>query len=95
MVKGKCYFCGADIELSDKIFRNDTCPKCRQALHCCLQCKFYAPGAYNQCSEPMAERVIDKEKANLCGYFVFQGKTEKLNEQAQAKKKLEELFKKK
>jgi len=95
MVKGKCYFCGREIELSDKVFRNDACPNCKSPLHSCVQCKFYEPSAYNQCREPIAERVVEKEKANLCAYFVFQGKSEKPNETDRAKKRLEELFKKK
>jgi len=95
MVKGKCYFCGADIELSDKVFRKDQCPGCRRDLHACVQCKFYDPRAYNQCAEPMAERVVDKEKANLCTYFQFAGKKASEVSSEDAKKKWEELFKKK
>lgn len=94
MIKGNCYFCGTQIELSDKVFRKDVCPKCGKDLHSCVQCRFYEPRAYNQCSEPMAERVVEKEKANLCTYFEFTGRRgEKPSEDA--RKKLEDLFKKK
>jgi len=43
----------------------------------------------------MAERVVDKERANLCEYFVIRGsslmRTDKVK---QAKEALENLFKK-
>ncbi len=32
-------------------------------------CRFFDQKAYNQCREPSAERIIDKEKANFCDYF--------------------------
>lgn len=32
-------------------------------------CAFYDPHSYNECKEPVAERIIDKEKANFCDYF--------------------------
>lgn len=95
MVKGNCYFCGAEIELADKIFRKDSCPNCRKDLHSCVQCRFYDPKAYNQCRETSAERVVDKEKANLCTYFEFGGKRDASRDNADVRKRLEELFKKK
>lgn len=95
MVQGKCYFCGAELELADKIFRKDICPNCGKDLHSCVQCRFYDPKAYNQCSEPMAERVVEKEKANLCAYFEFVGRKEKDQGGSEAKEKLEDLFRKK
>jgi hypothetical protein len=35
----------------------------------CRNCAFYAAGAYNDCREPCAERVVDKERANFCEFF--------------------------
>jgi hypothetical protein len=32
-------------------------------------CHFYDVKAYNECKEPMADRITDKEKANFCDYF--------------------------
>jgi hypothetical protein len=95
MVSGKCYFCGSDIEFPDKIFSKDTCPKCKRDLHACVQCKFYDPQAQNQCREPMADFVRDREKRNSCTYFVFAGKTPAADDLTAAKQKLDELFKKK
>ncbi len=34
-----------------------------------MNCRFYDETAYNECSEPSAERVVDKEKSNFCDYF--------------------------
>ncbi len=40
-------------------------------MRVCLNCSFYAPGAANDCREPQAERVVDKERANFCEFFVL------------------------
>jgi len=34
-------------------------------------CKFYDPKVYNECTEPNADRVVDKEKSNFCDYFTL------------------------
>jgi hypothetical protein len=34
-------------------------------------CKFFDSRVYNECTEPNAERVVDKEKANFCDYFTL------------------------
>jgi hypothetical protein len=41
------------------------------SLHCCRMCKFFDPKVYNECHETNAERIVDKEKANFCDYFVL------------------------
>jgi hypothetical protein len=35
----------------------------------CRNCRFYAPGRPNDCLEPVADPVADKQRANFCGYF--------------------------
>ena len=42
---------------------------CHAHLHVCKQCEFFDPQRANQCREPVAEFVQDKERANFCGYF--------------------------
>jgi hypothetical protein len=32
-------------------------------------CVFYDPALGQQCREPVAESVTDKQRANFCGYF--------------------------
>jgi hypothetical protein len=36
-------------------------------------CQFYDTKAYNECREPMADRITEKEKANFCDYFKIGG----------------------
>ena len=91
-----CAFCSKEMEFEGKVSRNDTCPHCGRDLHCCLQCKFYDLGSYNECKEVMAERVVDKDRNNFCDYFVLKGtKVSQFGRKAVAKQALEDLFKKK
>lgn len=92
-----CAFCGKPLAWEGKVYRSDTCPHCGRDLHCCLQCRFYDEGSFNQCKETQAERVVDKEKANFCEYFVLKGGGSNSSHQgkdAEVKKALEDLFKK-
>jgi hypothetical protein len=90
-----CAFCGEEISLNDKVSRNDTCPHCGRDLRCCKQCKFYDLHAYNDCREVSAERVVDKERANFCDYYVPAGSARgKVNTKKEARNALESLFKK-
>ena len=92
----RCAFCKKDLEFEGRVLRSDLCPHCGRDLHCCLQCTFYDQGSYNECKEVMAERVVDKERANMCEYFVLRGAKEGgAGRQAVAKQALEDLFKKK
>jgi predicted RNA-binding Zn-ribbon protein involved in translation (DUF1610 family) len=93
-----CYFCGKEVKVEGKVFRKDTCPNCGRDLHACVQCRFYDPSAHNSCREPLAERVVEKEKANLCGYFEFAGRAGEGRHESdaqKARKALDDLFKKK
>lgn len=63
-----CRACNAPTGL-DRPGRRDACPRCGADLHACAQCRFYAPGLYNDCREPRAERVLDKDRANFCDWF--------------------------
>lgn len=65
----QCYKCSTDIALSAKVGRGDYCQKCYADLRCCRNCAHYDPVAANQCREPQAEPVRDREKANFCEYF--------------------------
>ena len=90
-----CVFCKGKISISDKVKRSDACPHCDMDLKCCKQCKFYDPHSYNECREVSAERVVDKERANFCEYFVPRGSAYTRADGVQATKKaLEALFKK-
>ena len=93
----ECIFCNKVIPLKGKVGRQDICPQCHRDLRCCKQCKFYDQNAYNECKEVAAERIIDKERANFCDYFVVRGSKSKggsHNRTREAKQALEALFKK-
>ncbi len=93
-MKGICYFCGREIEVSQTVGRLEMCPYCRRDLHSCVQCRFYDAAAYNECRETQAERVIDKEKSNFCDYFEFSGRIRESIKKEDVISKLEGLFKK-
>jgi len=95
-----CWKCGGVIELqpAQRVASRESCPRCDADLHCCRNCQFYDPSKNNQCAEPQAEWVRDKEPANYCDYFrpnpilLAQGKKpSSINEDA--KKKFDSLFK--
>jgi len=91
-----CYNCHSEINLSGQPSRSATCPKCASYLHCCSNCRFYDLNAHNQCREPQAEWVKDKEMANFCDFFEAESKVADKDTQRkeEARKKLDELFKK-
>ncbi|MGD2081379.1 MAG: hypothetical protein PVF91_00310 [Chromatiales bacterium] len=67
-VVGKCWSCGRELTPAD-LGRESLCPGCGKATRSCRNCRFYQPGQPDDCVEPMAERVLDKERANFCEYF--------------------------
>ena len=64
-----CWKCPRPIDSSLDIFRASVCPECGADLHCCLNCRFYEPGAHYDCHESVDELVKDKERANFCDCF--------------------------
>ena len=64
-----CYRCGEEVELEGKVTRDDTCPSCHAYRHSCRNCRFHDRSAHNECREPAAEWVSNKEAANFCEYF--------------------------
>ena len=90
-----CYKCNTEIKLGahDKITRSDECPNCYADLRCCKMCSFYDTSAYNDCREPSADRIVEKEKKNFCDYFVFGNKTNKAAEKTDLLSKANSLFK--
>lgn len=97
MKKGYCHHCGIEMEFVDKVFRTDTCTNCGVDVRCCLNCSEYDESASDQCREPQSERVTVKDRRNFCDYFSLRegrpGSTT-VDKAAEAKRKLEALFKK-
>lgn len=100
MTDAACAFCGASVLLPERAQpgRGDTCDRCQGNIHSCRQCRFYNDGIAHECSEPRAERVIDKTAANFCQWYEFRGGTggedPALAAARAAKAVLEGLFKK-
>ncbi len=78
----------------ERVGFRDTCDGCGQDLHSCLHCAFYDPSAYNECREPNAERVSDRERANRCDYFAPGEGEGGSADPAAARAALDALFKK-
>lgn len=93
-----CWKCSAATEVKpgERIGTRDECTRCGADLHSCRNCQFYDRSKSNQCSEPQAEWVRDKEAANYCDYF--QPSSRAANRVAEpssaqdAKKKFDSLF---
>ena len=65
----RCHACSSEFVFDDPIGRSARCEKCGSDLRCCLSCRFHDVSAYNECAEPSAERVLEKDRANFCDYF--------------------------
>lgn len=66
-----CHRCGNEVVLTSGLQRTDACSTCHSDLKCCLNCRFFDPGASNQCAEPQVDPVVDKTKANFCEFFEY------------------------
>ncbi len=76
--------------------RRDECPKCRADLHSCKNCQHYDRAAYNECKEPQADRVQEKDRSNFCDYFTPRsGGPSAADKQKDLRAAAEALFKKK
>jgi len=69
VIELKCFHCGNVLSYIDRIGLREECPKCHEDVHVCKNCQFYDAKVYNECREPAAEKVIEKERSNHCDYF--------------------------
>ena len=65
---GRCWHCGQGLGELD-LGREARCASCSKPVHVCRNCQFFKPGRSNDCLEPIADFVSDKERANFCDYF--------------------------
>ncbi len=86
-----CHNCNKEQE-DRKISFRDVCDNCDYDLHVCLNCGFYDEHSYNECRESSAERLLDKEKANVCEYFKFKSASEQKKKNNSSKKTFDDLF---
>lgn len=91
-----CFSCGAALNTKVVVSRRDSCDRCGADIKCCRNCAFYDPAVANECREPVAEAVREKDRSNFCDFFTLaDGQPRQREDKAQdAKRKLEDLFKK-
>jgi hypothetical protein len=90
----KCFNCKTELEFSSTVIsRSATCEKCDSDVRCCFNCKFYSANSYNECNEPIAERVVEKDRSTFCDYF-SPGNNTRATEAKNALASLDDLFKK-
>ena len=67
----RCFACGTDAELraGERVGHRESCARCRADLHVCRNCRHHDPSLANECREPNAEPVRDRERANGCEWF--------------------------
>ena len=93
-----CHGCAATIDVAadERVGFRAECDGCGADLHVCLNCAHHDPSAYNECREPNAERVSDRDRANRCDYFApGSGAAAGKPSAGDPKATLEALFKKK
>ena len=90
-----CYACKNELglEAEAKVVKSEECPHCYASVRCCKMCKFYDKKSYNECREPSADRIVEKEKANFCDFFVLGPQDENDNGEKSALDAANALFK--
>jgi hypothetical protein len=81
-------------ELLLPLARHEECSHCRAQLHVCRMCVYFDTAAPQQCREPVAENVSDKQRANFCGYFQInpQAYASPSDQSADSHRQLDALF---
>ncbi len=65
----ECWSCKKTLDINYDFGRQELCPGCRRPTRVCKNCCHYDPSRYNECTETIADRIVDKETANFCDYF--------------------------
>lgn len=65
----RCAGCGAVLPIARSSL--EQCPHCRAALHACRQCTHFEPARRFECTQPVIERIADKNAANACDAFAL------------------------
>lgn len=68
-VRFNCFNCGTELVYAHSPGRRDECSKCSADVHVCRNCKNYDPKVYNECREPQADLVKERDRANFCDFF--------------------------
>lgn len=91
---GRCWHCGAELEAAD-YGRENNCISCGKPTRVCWNCRWFLPGKANECEEPMAEKVMEKGRANYCEYFepTFNTSGRAVQDGDELKRAADDLFK--
>ena len=68
-IRFNCFECNTELQFSHPPGRRDECSKCGADVHVCRNCKNYDSKAYNECREPTADIVKEKDRSNFCDHF--------------------------
>jgi hypothetical protein len=96
-VGAACYHCNGELQLlkiGSNISRKEDCPSCGRDLHVCKMCVYYDTRSYNECKEPVAQRIVDKEKSNFCDNYRLTDKVSDAYEKDNVLSAADALFKK-
>jgi hypothetical protein len=63
----RCAACGVVLPIATASLAE--CPSCRAAIHACRQCSHFDTSRRFECTEPVPERVADKQARNDCALF--------------------------
>jgi hypothetical protein len=88
-----CHKCGVVVYV-EKVSRRDECPSCGSDLRVCFNCSLYDPNRSNECFEPQAEKVKEKDRSNYCDFFQFREEGQTKSGKEQAENLWKDLFKK-
>ena len=65
----RCGACGAVLPIANSTLAE--CAQCRAAIHACRQCAHFDAGRRFECTQPIIERVADKNAKNECDGFAL------------------------
>lgn len=68
-VEVTCFSCGKQLTFPDRVGLREECPQCRADVHVCRNCEFHDPKVYNECREPQADPIRERDRANRCDFF--------------------------
>ena len=91
--KINCYHCCFENSYDCIIGLRDECQKCTRDLHSCVNCRFYSKSSANECREPRADKVLEKDRANFCDFFEAGNAQAAASQKEEALKAAEALFK--
>ena len=95
----RCWSCGTGLPYARyaTVPREEDCPHCGTDLHSCRNCRHHDPSVNNQCREPDAEWVTDRERANFCERFQLAEDRvvrPESGRSGEARRKLDDMFRK-